>query len=469
MATRKDLLKAHSFITQRLIAALVNHHPDNPEAPLRRLNVGMFVGVMIAVLIMAGFGLVGLIRPGNAADWRTDKTVIIDSTSGGVLVYLGDKLYPAHNITSAKLAAGSGDRVKTVKSSALKDHPREPMIGIPDAPQALPEAKDLNTYPIRACSVLPAPAGNTPSAAPGTVPAATSNRRLTTLQIGDGEIPAESVALVARSAAGSEYLIAEGRAYPMPDHAVAIQLGFAEQAITPGDAWLDALPKGPALEPVEIPGAGSTADVRIGSAAARVGTVFQVAGTAGAEVYYVLLADGLSELAPLDAAVLQARSGAAEVRTISAQEAGAALSRKTPRLSDPTMPAAMPVRSHLPDLAEQSVCATWPAPGELPRIAVGVPTPPVSEPHPDSRVADAVVLPALRGALVKVEGSLGPDDPGILITEGKRYGLADQPAKNALGYGEVAPVAVPANVLRLVPEGLAPGRSLSIEDAIRVN
>ncbi len=72
---------------------------------------------------------------------------------------------------------------------------------------------------------------------------------------------------------------------------------------------------------------------------------------------------------------------------------------------------------------------------------------------------------------MKVEGSLGgPDDPGTLITGGKRYGLADQAAKNALGYGEVTPVTIPANLLRLVPEGgLAPGRSLSIEDAIRVS
>ncbi|WP_026927998.1 type VII secretion protein EccB [Granulicoccus phenolivorans] len=457
MATRKDLLKAHSFITQRLIAALVSHDPDNPEAPLRRLNVGMFVGVMIAIVVLAGFGLVGLIRPGNSTAWRTDKTVIIDSTSGGVLVYLGGKLYPTRNITSAKLAAGSSDRVMTVKAAAMKDYPREATIGIPGAPGELPEAKDLGGYPIRTCSVVPA-AG------------AASPQRLTTLQIAEGAVPAGSVSLVARSAAGAEYLIAEGRAYPMPDHAIAIQLGFAEQAITPGDAWLDALPKGPALEPVRIPNVGSPAAVPVGGRSGVVGTVFRVPGSDGSGgVYYVLLSDGLSEIAPLDAAVLQARDRAREVGTLTAQQAGAALSRQTPRLSDPALPATMPTRSHLPGLADQSVCATWPAAGQLPRIAVGVPAPAVSARNPDSQVADAVHMPALRGALVKVEGSLGPDDPGTLITGGKRYGLADQAAKNALGYGEVTPVTIPANLLRLVPEGLAPGRSLSIEDAIRVS
>lgn len=43
MASRKDLLKAQSFITQRLVASFVNRDPDSPIGPLRRVATATFV------------------------------------------------------------------------------------------------------------------------------------------------------------------------------------------------------------------------------------------------------------------------------------------------------------------------------------------------------------------------------------------------------------------------------------------
>jgi hypothetical protein len=59
MAQRKELLKAHAFTQQRLVAALVDRDPDNPTPPLRRLGLGTFVSALIAVVIVSGFALFG--------------------------------------------------------------------------------------------------------------------------------------------------------------------------------------------------------------------------------------------------------------------------------------------------------------------------------------------------------------------------------------------------------------------------
>ncbi|OYO25008.1 type VII secretion protein EccB [Enemella dayhoffiae] len=449
MATRKDLLKAHTFIAQRLVSALVDRDPDNPQPPLRRVGTGMFIGVMLGVLILAGFGVVGLIKPGGSKNWQTDNTVVVTSDSGEVLVYLGGKLYPAHNITSAKLASGGGE-VKSVKASSLRDFPRERPIGIKLAPTQLPERKALVSYPIRACSV-PMPGRD--------------QTRATTLEIGQGAVPDTSTAFVARGdgSTGKEYLVADGTAYEMPNHAVAIQLGFGEQAVRPGSAFLGALPKGPPLTPISIPGEGERSQRPVSGVDPTVGTLMHVDGPSGT-TWYVLLQGGLSEISPVEAAVITATSGR-KSQPIRAAEANEARNAKIRYAGRTGMPAQLPRRSATPGIETASVCATWTEANQPPRVAFGVPTPPVDRRSNDPTLADVVLQPSLRGALVRHEGAVGPEDPGMLIVGGLRYGIANHDAKNALGYGEEVPADVPAQVLRLVREGLDPGQSLSVQAA----
>lgn len=449
MASRKDLLKAHTFITERLVAALVDRDPDNPEPPLKRLVTASWVGVMIGVLVLAGFGVVGLLRPGSSKNWQTDRTVIIDASSGGVLVFLGGKLFPVHNIASAKLATAGGE-VKTVKASSLRDFPRQPAIGIREAPKQLPDAKDMTAFPIRTCSVA-APVG------------ARSSARFTTLEIGTGEVPGGSASFVARSDDGErEYLVADGRAYEMPTHAIALHLGFGEQAVAPGDAWLRALPQGPALKPIDIPGRGSRSRQPVAGIDPTIGTVMHVDGAV--RTSYVLLSEGLSEISPLEAAVLEVAYGKKSV-PVKPKDANDARNPLLRTVAHPAMPFTLPTRTQIADPARASVCATWAAAGQTPRIAFDAPTPPVGARATNPENADTVVMPSLRGALLKVEGSVGADDPGVLVVDGLKYGLADKDAKAALGYGQITPTAVSPAVLRLVPAGMAGGGTLSVKAA----
>ena len=78
MQTRKDLLQAHRLMTQRAAQALMLGEPDTPELPMRRLNVATFIGIMVAVLVTAGFGIVGLLNPSNANGLGEPGTIIIE-------------------------------------------------------------------------------------------------------------------------------------------------------------------------------------------------------------------------------------------------------------------------------------------------------------------------------------------------------------------------------------------------------
>ena len=453
MATRKDLLKAHSFFSQRMVSALVNRNPDDQTPPLRKIKIGTFISILLSVLILAGFGVVGLIRPGNSTSWKQDKTIVIDSGSGQVMVFLQGKLYPTYNITSARLAAGGADNVKTVKSKSLAGFPRETTIGIPRAPSELPPPKDMGATPLRVCSV-------TPKEGQGS--------RLTTLEIGQGSVPSGSIDFVARSesnSAGEEYLVTGGIAYPMPDHALAIHLGFGEQSVTPGNAWLRALPQGPELSPMVLPDEGEKSSVPVTSGVDTIGDLAHVEGENGA-IHYILRSGGLSEISPLEAAVLEASHGI-QSTPISAAEATAAIDQENPRSGDQRMPDRLPKRSTIDDPDSAPVCAVWPDGSGAPLIDVNGEAPQATSQSPDPNVADLVLMPSLHGALLRVDSSVGTSDPGTLVTNGRRYGIADMDARTALGYEEVQPTAVSAQVLRLIPEGLDSGQSLSIDAALR--
>lgn len=458
MATRKDLLKAHSFFSQRMVSALVNRNPDDQQPPLRKVATGTFIGILVSVLILAGFGVVGMIRPGNSKSWKQDGTIVIDSGSGQVMVYLADKLYPTFNITSARLAAGGADKVKTVKSKSLRGVPRENPIGIPRAPSELPEPEDLSVFPLRVCSV--------PDADPSGSP-------FTTVEMGhapDDEPPPipDNTDFIARSDGENpqEYLIIDGVAHQIPDHAITIHLGFGETAtVAPGNAWLRALPQGPKLSAPEMPGAGGPSLRPVPGMTSTVGELFKVEGGVR-PIYYVLGENGLSEIAPLEAMVMEA-TGDITATPISAEEARGAIDRERPSMSAPGMPTRLPDVPTDRIAEDTTMCAIWNEGKPTPTLVPDAPTPPVSEQNPDPNVADRVVMPSLAGALVRVDSSVGGEDPGVLITNGRRYGIADMPARGALGYGEVQPVPVSAQVLRLIPEGLDAGQSLSIEAAIR--
>ncbi|MGJ3508244.1 type VII secretion protein EccB [Enemella sp. A6] len=447
MATRKDLLKAHAFVTQRLKAALVSRRPDDAERPLRRLGTGLFASVMIGVLITAGFGVVGLVRGGTSTSWQDKDHVIVNSETGAVFAYLAGELYPASNITSAKLATG-GAELKKLKSRSLRGFPEQNPIGIEGAPKQLPDPKSMGAYPLRVCSTAPDD----------------KDQRFTTLEVGAGDVPDGNATFAARDSSGEVYLIVNGRAHPVPTPEgssippVLSFLGF-NTVVEPGDRFLNTLPAGSPLEALDIPKFGEQSVRPPNAGSTKIGSLFHVEGAT--TTYYVLLEDGLAEIAPLESAVLAAEHDI-ESTPISAAEAARVIG--TEQISKPDVPRTLPEPDrNVADPSSVAVCASWPDADSEPRLALAVDTPEAGTAASTVQAADVVVMPTLHGALVTAESG----DTAILVTESKRFGIASDEDRGALGYGELTPERIPTAILTLIPEGLDPGLMLSKDAALQ--
>lgn len=444
MASRKDLLKAQSFVHQRLVKALVDRSPDDMTSPLRRAVLGTFAGVMIGVLIFAGFGIVGWLNPGKSSKWQQDKTVIVDSSSGGVYVYLEGKLYQAYNITSAKLATGGGE-VVSVKSTSLKGVPREGWIGIQDAPRQLPDTKDMKGFPIRLCS------------------APKANERVTTLEIGEAAAPpADNPAVALQDDKGGEYLVIDGTAHRAPKKAgqarsaLLVEFGFTAVS-RPGNAFILGLPQGSPLTAPKIPNFGKQSAEPVGTVS-TIGSVLEVKGQVG--TWYVLLNDGPAPISALEARALVLEKGAKQAQ-IDAATAAQAESRQ--RVGAADLPKAAPEPGNVPsDLAAASACATWVGDDKPVVLSFGVDTPKTGEKAANPNEADAVLMPPVTGALMQANNVTDPNAAISLVTDGHRYGIADADARAALGYADAPVLKVAPQLLGLVPAGLPRGQLLSI-------
>ena len=247
MATRKDLLKAEAFTSRRMIAAFVDRDPDDPTPPLRRVGTATFVSVLLGVVLLAGTALIGLLRGGATTDsWASQSNVIlVDTQAGALFVYDGTNLVPMADVASARLKAAGDDPqgappVIEVKTEGLQDYEQLPIEGIPGAPRQLPAANTMKGYPIRLCSAAPTSAG-----------------RYLTLEFDATASSEAGISVVAQASDGTQYLISGGKAHELWRKAGAWSALVEEvPVVEPGNAWIDAIPKGIPIRPVEVPGYG---------------------------------------------------------------------------------------------------------------------------------------------------------------------------------------------------------------------
>lgn len=442
MATRKDLLKAQTFTHERLVAALVNRDPDVPQPGLRRLSTGMFVGLLAGVLILAGFGVVGLLSKGGVQSWRTDdgELILIDTQSGAVFTYRGPEgnrqLRPAANITSARLLAGPEGKIISLKTASMKGVPIGRMQGIADAPRQLPDPKDMATLPIRVCSGAPV-----------------NGKRATTLEMAQGAVPNHSASVVLLDDQGNEYFVLEGRAHKVVRDAGVVRSPITEgfAPITAGSRFINALPQGVEFRPLRIDGFGGQPNRPVDNR--LVGEVVVANQGTSSETYYVVLRDGYSRISYLDARLLQPDQ--ARIQTVTSPQLAAARS-SVDRASDQDMPDGKPFPETGANFDTSSVCATWNG-ANRPLLALGVPTPDAVPGSGGANAADKIVLNQGQGAMIQNDTALNASAVAYLVLNGKSYPVPDVASRQSLGYGDVKIVPVPGEVIRLIPAGLPAG------------
>lgn len=453
MATRKDLLKAHGFTTQRLVSALVDRSPDDAQPPLRRVSTATFVSILLGVVLLAGSALFGMVRKQVTVDqWQKDNVVIMDSGSGALFTWdqENSQLIPFTDVTSARLFAangkGSPDLV-TVKPKDLKGVKQAPRRGIPQAPYQLPLPANIKPFPLRVCATEPTDTGD----------------RFLTVQMGDkAPTTKESVDIAVQTTGDdAQYLVVNGSAHKLVDQGPMSPLIEDFPVVKVSPAWLASLPQGQPIRRQLPQGHGASAGEQ---GPATVGSLYRRGEPDDPNTaYYIQLADGIHRISWIDMRLLSLTQKQ-DPRPLDDETFARHYTGET--WGTPGLPANKPqTPKNTSGLEEKSLCATYPGGDQTtPMITLGAPTPtiPASIINPRRTKADVIEMDPLTGAILQNQTLKGDHTSAFLVTGGRIYGIPDIASREALGYPlRTTPAGrVPAGLLALFPDGLPAGVEL---------
>ncbi|MCE6996015.1 type VII secretion protein EccB [Saccharothrix sp. S26] len=456
MASNRDQVQAQQFLLQRVVSALVTGETDPEQPPFRRAVVAAFGGIAVAVVVLAGFGVYGMVSPGGSTAWR-GEFVVVEKETGARHVYLDGRLHPVANYVSALLALGRHAQTRTVSRESLAGVPRGPRIGIEDAPDSLPAPARLITGGWTMCS-QPRP----------DVTGATVNDSV--LVVGDlaGGRPLEDRALLVDvPETGDQYLLWRGFRHRIRQaDTVAVGLALrSEPRARVGSALVDVLPAGEPIAPIALPGVGAGSRAVPG---ARVGQLFVVEASGGEVQHYLAEAEALRPISELQYDIQRTFQPTAQAYD-GGQPVGIPLgllvagqSKQGPPVR--TGPGKPPTaRPEFAAADGSTLCAAFDAAGSPPTLVVD---PPLPTPDPlmsattrrtetGTPLADRVIVPPGRAAVVEVMP--GPDAPVgtvVLVTDqGRAHALASRDVLEVLGYQDITPVRLPVSLVSRVPHG----------------
>jgi type VII secretion protein EccB len=451
--SRQDQLHSYQYSLQRVVAALVTHDPDPHRSPLRRAGMTALISLVIAALAVGAAAVYGLLTGSSSTDVRDESAVFLEKDSGARYVYLASdqKLHPVLNYTSGLLIANATEpKLVSTTRKKLATVPLADPMGIPGAPDSLPGTggDDLLTGPWSVCTAL-----------------TDGGRPRSTLLIGDdlndgtiaGPETGSGQALVVRDANDREaFLVYGNRRFRIPaNRYTAVLRAFRwgdRQAWPVAAAWINAIPAGPDIKPLDIHGFGG----RSGVPQAPIGRL-----VTDGDQWAVALADGAAAVTEVQALLLLTNRDAFAPVTVEGQVFNN-LPASATRLSDagdlnglpPTVPAlaATPLRA----------CMTLPVGRDGAGIRIN-PTIPAgtgvsgAEGAPGGVQADLVYVPRGKGAIVAAAASpTAPASSGtvsIITDTGRRYPVSSRDVLAKLGYGGVTPKQVPSQLIALVPQG----------------
>ncbi|MFD9888488.1 type VII secretion protein EccB [Amycolatopsis sp. NPDC059027] len=445
MASTKDHVEAYAYEGRRQATSLLTGSDRAGADPRRRLNRTTAGSLVVAVLAATGFGVAGLLGAGSGPAVPDSGAVLVKG-DGGRYVAVNGVLHPALNLTSALLVGGG--QVTEVRPDALGSRPRGLPVGIPNAPDALPQQGKLSAEPWTACT--------TSSAAPGS---------RTDLVIGPA--PAEGRlgpddALVVRYPDGRQWLLMQGRRFAL-DTTTQARLGLqlASPVSLPPEV-LATVPEGPRIDMPQVAAKGTSPSRPIPGVPGVVGDLVHSSSAGLGDQYYVVEPDGLRAITPF-VFLLLASSGARSV------DVGPAVTSAAP-VANVTAPGASGWPERKPKPVEvtpgRPVCfstgpgaapgkAPWQLDVSVPAAVPGVDVAPVAVTGGDTPgVLRSVRIPPGRGALVKAASSAGQDGAYTLVTDaGQRYALPGADAVHRLRYDPAAVKNVPAPFVNLLPSG----------------
>ena len=461
LSTRTQVT-GYQFLARRTAMALTRWRVRMEIEPGRRQNLAVVASVSAALVICLGALLWSFISPSGQIN---ESPIIADRDSGALYVRVGDRLYPALNLASARLITGRPDNPHLVRSSQIATLPRGPLVGIPGAPSKFgPTSPSTSSWLV--CDTV---ASSTGAGAPSGVTVTVIDG---TPDLGNhGRVLNGSDAVVLKYD-GDAWVIREGRRSRIDatNRSVLLPLGLTPEQVSMAKpmsrALYDALPVGPELTVPQVQNAGGQASFP--GAPGPIGTVIVTPQISGPQQYSLVLADGVQTLPPLVAQILQ-NAGPGNTKPVTVEPSALA---KMPVVNKLDLSAYPDSPLNVMDIRENpATCWWWQKTSGENRARVQVisgATIPVAskdtgkvvslvKADTTGREADQVYFGAEYANFVAVTGN----DPGAKTTEslwwltdaGARFGVDDtREVREALGL-KTKPSLAPWVALRLLPQG----------------
>ncbi|MCF2533664.1 type VII secretion protein EccB [Yinghuangia soli] len=504
MASRREQLEAYTFARRRLVAGFLQPEPagGNEEKAPRAFRA-ILPGIVVGALILTGFGVYGLIKPGVPPGWKNKGSLIVGRDSASRYVYIDNQLHPVLNIASGRLLLEPTKfKVNLVPEKVLNSVRHGAPLGIPNAPDRLPGPKEVTRPKSWTVCERPVVKGNA-------VDLAAPPERSVFIGSDDragGLMPADAlfVQLHAPSTQdGSKsvqplYLVEGGRKYRVgvsppaePNKPVAkspneelvrAALGLAALKPQPvSQKWLDTLEPGADLTFPELPGYGTKVAYDIPEELRNVGMVLRTEGT---NQYYVVGKERVLPVTRLVAELLVAHPDVAKaypkgrtpgILPVAVSRLGANIQMGGLYAAEKGWPETLPQVVNRVDAeagaGRTTLCNTYTS---GPDGGAGLPVQTARNDLPEELVTGmgGVWVKPGTGALIREFIGTSDDKSGtlFLVTDaGLRYQIPNEPekeggplpqgsedsiAKIKLGYKGIAPSPVPRAWAELMPLGV---------------
>lgn len=293
--SNRDQNSGHLFYNRRLRAAITRFsvrmkHDDRKQQAAVALSM---------VLVLLGVGWMALLHIMKPAGLVAQSAVVGNRDTGAVYARINGRLYPALNLTSARLAVGNAASPTWVTAAEIAKYPTGPMVGIPGVPDSLPvTAGTVSAWAV--CDTVP---GGRSSAMSPVVTAIAGPLAPQGRAAAMGPMQA-----VLATHKGATYVIWGGQRSRIDptDRSVTFNLGLDAGVTYPvemSNALFDALPSTEPIVLPEIPESGSPSRWLDGN---KVGTVLESRDAGGAvNGFYVLLPGGVQKISAFVADLLR--------------------------------------------------------------------------------------------------------------------------------------------------------------------
>lgn len=468
--SNRDQNSGHLFYNRRLKAAITRFsvrmkHDDRKQQAAVALS---------AVFVLIGVGWMALLHVMKPAGLVGQSQIIGNRDTGAVYAKINGRLYPALNLTSARLAIGSAAAPSWVRTGEINKYPTGPTIGIPGVPDSI----DVTAGALSAWSLC----DTAPARGSATGPLVTTIAGELTAA-GRAAPMGERQAILATHR-GATYVIWSGRrtAIDPMDRYVTFNLGLDPGTTRPmeiSNALFDAMPATEPLALPQIPEKGAPSTWLPGS---TVGSVLETRDASGAvSGFYVLLPGGVQRITAFVADLL---------RTADSQGSAA------PQLITPDKLVNIP-EVHILDVdyyprgklefvdtsANPVTCVAWSKQSTDPQAVIrifsgrGLPVPIEMDSRlvrlvRDDRASDSVeaaqtlMLPGAANLVATTSGVPVSDSRESLYwvsPQGVRYGIEwDQRTLQALGLDTHSAVQAPWPIVRTFAAGPAISRDSAL-------